>query len=109
MYKNIDFAFASIDEICLEIGSRFKLRRIARNLQQEELARMAGVSKLTVLNLEKKGNVTFTSMIRIAQALGSVDEFQTLLKPRIVSIDDMERAEIASTRKRIKKKPRSSP
>lgn len=105
MYINIDFAFASFDEICLEIGSRFKLHRLAKNLQQAELAKMAGVSKLTVSNLEKKGNVTFISMIRIAQALGVIDEFQELLKPKIASISDMERAESISRRSRVKKKP----
>ncbi len=100
MFKNIDFEFASSTEVCQEIGSRLRAHRLAQNLQQAELAQKAGVYKQTIINLEKKGTVTFLSLIHVVRALGLIDELADLFKIQLKSIALMEAAE--STTKRVR-------
>jgi transcriptional regulator with XRE-family HTH domain len=97
---NIDFDFATATEICQTLGVRLRAHRLAQNLQQSELAEKAGVSKLTVINLEKKGTVTFLSLIQIVSALGLIDELADLFKLQTLSIAMMEAAEATSKRVR---------
>jgi transcriptional regulator with XRE-family HTH domain len=97
---NTDFEFISTTEICLMLGERLRAHRLAQNMQQAELAAKAGVSKLTVINLEKKGTVTFFSFIQVARALGLLDELSDLFKLQAKSIAMMEAADLATKRVR---------
>ena len=100
MYKTTDFALSSSLEVCQALGGRLRAHRLAKNLQQSELAQKAGVSKLTILNLERKGTVNFLSFIQIVRALGLIDELSTLFKQEPKSIAMMEAAESAVKRVR---------
>ena len=97
---NIDFELATTLELCQELGNRLRTHRLSQNLQQSELAQKAGVSKLTIINLEKKGTVTFLSFIQVVRALGLIDELANLFKFQPQSIAMMEAAESASKRVR---------
>lgn len=99
-----DFELASTLEVCQELGSRLRAHRLSQNLQQSELAQKAGVSKLTIINLEKKGTVTFLSFIQVVRALGLIDEVAALFKLQPLSIAMMEAAESAT--KRVRASPR---
>jgi DNA-binding XRE family transcriptional regulator len=99
-YMNIDFELSATLELCQELGSRLRAHRLSQNLQQSELAQMAGVSKLTIINLEKKGTVTFLSFIQVVRALGLIDELADLFKLQPLYIAMMEAAE--STSKRVR-------
>lgn len=98
----LDFGFASADEIARELSDRLKQVRLARGLQQSELAARAGVSRGTVMGLEKSGNCTISSLVRIVQALDLVDELQSLFVLKVVSIADMEK-HAEAPRKRVRK------
>lgn len=104
MYKNIDLEFASPNEICQALGSRLRVCRMAKNLQQTELAQMAGVSKLTIINLEQKGTVNLVSLIRVVHALGLIDELAPLFRLQPKSIAMMETVEALKTRSRVSSK-----
>lgn len=97
---NIDLGISTTQEVCRELGGRLRAHRLSQNLQQSELAQMAGVSKLTIINLEKKGTVTFLSFIQVVRALGLIDELADLFKLQPMSIAMMEAAESASKRVR---------
>ena len=104
MYRNIYFGFASSNEICQEIGNRLRVCRIDQNLQQSELAKMAGVSKLTIINLEHKGTVTLISFIRVVRALGLIEELSSLFKIQPKSIAMMESVEALKNKSRVSTK-----
>lgn len=104
MYKNIDFEFSTSREICQELGSRLKANRLEQNLQQTELAEMAGVSKLTIINLENKGTVTLISFIQVARVLGLIDELSSLFKFQPKSIAMMESVAALKKKSRASKK-----
>ena len=109
MNRITDFEFASSLEICRELGSRLRAQRLAQNLQQEELAQKAGVSKLTIVNLENKGNVTILSFLQVVRALGLVDELANLFKLQSKSIAMMEAADLAAKRLRASSRKNSRP
>jgi transcriptional regulator with XRE-family HTH domain len=97
---NTDFEFIPAVQVCQEIGARLRTHRLAQNMQQAELAEKAGVSKLTIINLEKKGTVTFLSFIQVVRALGLLDELSELFKLQAKSIAMMEAADVATKRVR---------
>lgn len=103
----MDFMFATPDEIGRELARRLKAVRLARGIQQVDLARMAGVSAGTVKALENKGQSTLTTLVRVVQALGLTHDLEGAFALQIRSIADMERAQQA-TRKRAPRRPRTT-
>lgn len=104
---NIDLEFISTQEVCQVLGDRLRMHRLAQNIQQAELAAKAGVSKLTIINLEKKGTVTFLSFIQVVRALGLLDELSELFMFQSKSIAMMEAADAAT--KRVRASSRRKP
>jgi transcriptional regulator with XRE-family HTH domain len=100
----LDFSFATADEIAQELASRLKAARLAQGLQQSELALRAGVSAGTVKALEKKGQSTVASLIRVVQALGLTQDLQRAFVLEVRSIAQMEQAQRAQ-RQRAPRKP----
>ncbi len=54
----------------MTLGNRLKASREARGLNQDQLARMVGVSKATICNLEKGRSKGSSSITKISVALG---------------------------------------
>lgn len=101
----LDFSFATVDEIAQELAGRLKAARLAQGLQQSELALRAGVSAGTVKTLEKSGQSTVTSLIRVVQALGLTQDLQQAFVLEVRSIAQMEKAQRAQ-RQRAPRKPK---
>ena len=80
-------------------------RPINPPLTQADLAERAGVSVGTVKALEKTGQTSVASLIRVAQALGLTDQLQSLFVLKVQSIADMEQAQLAQ-RERAPRKTR---
>lgn len=55
--------------ICQTLGSRLRALRLARNVSQQELAGMAGVSLSSIRRLEASGQASLELLVRVAQAL----------------------------------------
>lgn len=101
----LDFSFATADEIALELAGRLRAARLAQGLQQSELALRAGVSAGTVKTLEKSGQSTVISLIRVVQALGLTQHLQQAFVLEVRSIAQMEQAQHAQ-RQRAPRKPK---
>jgi len=96
----LDFAFATHQEICAELGQRLKRQRLVQALTQKDLAERAGVALGTVKNLEGKGVSSLESLIRIVMALGLLDELASLFTLQATqSIAQMERAQLAERKR----------
>lgn len=94
----LSLTLSTPDEIGHELGARLRQHRLAQNLQQAELAARASVSEGTVRNLEKKGQATLESLLRIVIALGLVDELSGLFVFKPTSIKALEDADIRRVR-----------
>ena len=101
----LDFSVASHEEVCRELGGRLRTQRLAQLLSQQELAARAGVSVGTVKNLERKGQSSMESAIRIAMAMSLTDELRPLFKLRVRSTAQME---WAGNAKRVSRRGRDA-
>lgn len=100
----LDFTFSTHHEVCAELGSRLRARRMGLNMTQAEVAVLAGVSKGTVSNIEKHGQGTLDSLVRVLQAMRLTKELQPLFLASASSIKRLEQSEKTSERQRVRKK-----
>jgi len=101
----LDFSFSTSDEITSVLGLRLKVVRLSQSLTQAELAERAGVSVGTVKSIERTGQSSVISLVRVVQALGLSDQLQSLFMLKVQSIAEMEQAQLAQ-RQRAPRKAR---
>ena len=70
MTQNIDFEFATPQQIEEVFGKRLEAARLAKNITQTVLANEAGVSRRTITRIEHGQGVSMDTFIRVARALG---------------------------------------
>lgn len=59
------------NELLLKLGQKVRFERIKKNLSQDELAELVGLSKQSISALETGvSNLKFTNLYSIAKALG---------------------------------------
>ena len=96
------------ETICRTLGERLRALRLARNLSQQDLAAMSGVSLSTVRRLESAGQGGIQALVQVALALRATDGLQDLFALPTRSIAEAQRAAQAATRQRARK-PRRAP
>ena len=60
------------------IAERFKARRLAMNLPQQELARRSGVPLSTLKRFEREGLISLDTLLRLATVLDCLEDFERL-------------------------------
>ncbi len=58
--------------------ARFKARRKESKISQSELATRSGVSYASIRRFENTGKISLTSLIKIAHAIGYLEDFDNL-------------------------------
>lgn len=101
-------ALASPAEILQTLGERLRAQRLAQGLPQRELAQMAGLSAGALGKLERDGQCSLETLVRVTQALGLAHELDGLFVLQRRSIAQMEQAEAASRRQRAPRRRRPS-
>lgn len=66
------------DAIALELGARIQRQRLNRNKTQDEIAEAVGVSKPTIIQLER-GQAKLTTLISVMRALGMLDQVDQIV------------------------------
>ncbi len=79
------FELITIDEAKVGIARRFKTRRLAMNLPQRDLASRAGVSLASLKRFEREGLISLSSLLRLAMALGCINDFDRLASESVSS------------------------
>jgi transcriptional regulator with XRE-family HTH domain len=97
------FKLATPEEICKELAARLRSQRLSQLMSQQELASKAGVSAGTVQSLERTGQTTLESFVRVIGALELTDDLEELFKLRVTSIAEMEQAERAQRQRAPRK------
>jgi transcriptional regulator with XRE-family HTH domain len=100
------------DEAVLrELGQRLERLRLARNISQEELGRLAGVSRATVIRVERGESVQMSTMVKLWRALDLLAEIDAAVPERLESpIAEVERERRGrgrqrATAQRIRQRP----
>src|SRR4051812_36816279 len=79
MSLSIDYGLASSEQIGADLGARLERIRLSKNLTQAQLAGEAGVSKRTIMRLERGLGPTLDTFIRVLLALGRSSNLEALL------------------------------
>lgn len=83
-----------------KISERVKERRLEKNLSQEALSKMSGVSYATLRKYESTGEISLKSLLKIAVAIDAATDFEKLFsEPAYTTMD-----ELLQTKKRIVRK-----
>lgn len=101
------FTLASTAEILQALGTRLRTQRLAQNLPQRELAEMAGLSLGALRKLERDGQCSLDTLVRVVQALGLAGELEDLFVLKRESIARMALAEAAGQRQRAPRRSRT--
>jgi len=80
-------------EVAAELGRRIRVLRLARNWRLVTLSERAGVGMATLQRFETTGRITLENLLKLAEALGRLDELDSLFRPPPArSLDQLERA-----------------
>lgn len=74
------FRFATIEDILTEFGELVKKNRIERNQTQKEFAYANGISTNQLSNIERTGNTSMITLIKILKKLDKIDLFMSMLE-----------------------------
>lgn len=88
---NIALEFVTYYEKKLEIAKRFSLIRKNRKISQRRLSELSGVSYASIRRFEKIGDISLSSLVKLALALQLYDDLDNLFKERkeYQSIEDV--------------------
>lgn len=79
---SVYYFLKSPNEINMEIAARLRERRKERKLSQVQLSERADVSLGSLKRFERTGEISLSSLIKLAFALGCEDDFDRLFSRR---------------------------
>lgn len=98
---------SSNEQLEQQIGKNLKALRLDQNLNQTELAEMAGISRRTITSVESGQGCTLGTLIRLVRALKKEYLLSRLLEPPPISPTKLHKAnQILKNTRRHASKPR---
>ena len=93
MEKKFDIAdfvkTQTLQSVTEQLVERERQRRKKMHLSQRDLANKSGVSYASIRRFENIGEISFNSLLKIANALGCLEEFNSIFKlPVVKSLKD---------------------
>lgn len=71
-------SIANYQDIARQIAQAARQRRLAENLSRKSLAARSGVPEGTIKRFETTGEIGVMALLKLAQALGNLDDFKGL-------------------------------
>ena len=85
----------------LALAQRLRAARLLRDWSRASLAERAGVSLASLRRFETQAKASLDLVLRVAHALGRLDEFDALLLPPVAqSMEELEARSLRPQRKR---------
>lgn len=73
-----------------DLVNRFKKRRAEFGISQKELSKRSGVSYGSIRRFESTGDISLSSLLKISDAIGCLEDFNELFKnPIVKNLKDM--------------------
>lgn len=77
-------------DVSMELAERAKEKRKYMKLTQMQLAEKSGVSLSSLKRFERKGEISLSSLLKIAMVLDSLKDFENVFeKPEYASIEEI--------------------
>ncbi len=96
----MNFTLSLPSEILDCLGERLRTQRLAQSLSQSELAQKTGLSLGAIKKLERDGQSSLDTFVKVVSALRLAQELEPLFVMKVESIAQMERAFKLTQRKR---------
>jgi transcriptional regulator with XRE-family HTH domain len=74
----MSFTLKTVQQVQMEIASRFKARRLSLNLTQKELSDRSGVAWATLKKFERHGLISLESLLMLAIVLDCLSDFDSI-------------------------------
>jgi transcriptional regulator with XRE-family HTH domain len=71
-------SFKTIPDIALSIA---KKARLSQNLSRKTLSKVSGVAESSIKRFEMSGEISIISLLKIAKALGHINQFEDTFTP----------------------------
>ncbi len=68
-----------------ELVKRFKKRRKEKGLTQKQMAEQSGMSYASLRRFEQTGEISLSSLLKLAKALGCLEDFNLLFKTPVIT------------------------
>ena len=83
-------SFKTIPDIALSIAKRAQEARLSQNLSRKTLSKMSGVAASSIKRFEMSGEISIISLLKIAKALGHINQFEeTFTQQGVISIEQV--------------------
>jgi transcriptional regulator with XRE-family HTH domain len=100
----LPFELKTPSEVAKDLASRVRELRVERKFTQAELAKRTDIAVATYRRFEQTGEISLDRLLRIAQVLGVLGDFNQLFQtPPARSLDELERQRSLKGRRRVKK------
>ncbi len=77
-----------------KLAQKLRAMRVYYGFRRETLAQMSGVPEASIKRFELRGEISLRSLLRLAHALGALDDFDQLFSlPVAKSLDEIEKRE----------------
>lgn len=73
------------EKVLFELVKRFKERRKELNWTQEELSKRSKISYGSIKRFEQTGEISFVSLLKIAEAMNCLNDFDELFSHEIIN------------------------
>jgi|UniRef100_UPI004048336B transcriptional regulator with XRE-family HTH domain len=103
----MNFTLSLPSEILDCLAERLRTQRLAQSLSQSELAQKTGLSLGAIKKLERDGQSSLDTFVKVVSALRLAQELEPLFVMKIDSIAQMERAFKLTQRKRAPRRTSS--
>jgi transcriptional regulator with XRE-family HTH domain len=83
-------SFKTVPDIALSIAKRAQEARLSQNLSRKTLSKMSGVAESSIKRFEMSGEISIISLLKIAKALGHINQFEeTFTQQGVISIEQV--------------------
>lgn len=76
---------STISSVTMELVRRVKKRRKETKISQMSLSKRSGVSYASIRRFEESGEISLASLMKIADVLGCLTDFNALFKYKIIT------------------------
>ena len=95
------FSLTTPERVRAQLAERSRALRLAKGWRQVTLAERSGVSLASLRRFETSGEISLHNLLKLAFALGRLDDFDPLLgRPRATTMAELEASEKRVERKR---------
>jgi transcriptional regulator with XRE-family HTH domain len=94
-------AIRTPEEVSVDLGLRCRALRLGMNWRRATLAKRAGISVSTLARFETTGVIALPKFLRLAWALGRLDDLADVLQPSLpATLADLERGDGGPAKRR---------